>query len=73
MVRSRIRKVMAMHHLRRVAACRRKIQEAMRDRDEAIREAYASGETQRDIAKYAGITHQRVQQIVSAWRKELPE
>lgn len=60
---------MAMHHLRRVAACRKKLEEAQHNRDEAIREAWASGETQRDIAKYAGISHQRVQQIVTAWRK----
>ena len=60
---------MAMVHLRRVAACRQRLEEVRQARDDAIREAYANGETQRDIARYAGISHQRVQQIVTAWRK----
>ena len=55
---------MAMHHLRRIKACREKMNEAREARDEAIREAWAQGETMRDISKYAGMSHQRVQQII---------
>lgn len=65
----RTRGRMAMVHLRRVAACAQKLEDVRQDRDDAIREAYASGETMRDIAKHAGMSHQRVQQIVSAARK----
>lgn len=63
---------MAMAHLRRVAACRDKLEEVRLNRDEAIIEAYMSGETQRDIARYAGISHQRVQQIVAAGKRHTP-
>ena len=59
---------MARHHLRRVAACAHKLEEAQHDRDQAIFEAWQSGETQRDIARYAGISHQRVQQIIAKAR-----
>jgi DNA-directed RNA polymerase specialized sigma subunit len=33
-------------------------------RDKAVRKAHAAGMTMRDIAKVAGISHQRVAQIV---------
>ena len=66
--RSKVEPRMAMIHLRRIEACRAKIQASMRERDEAIREAWAQGETMRDIAKYAGMSHQRVQQIIREGR-----
>lgn len=60
---------MARHHLGRVAACAEKIKEVYENRDEAILEAWESGETYRDIAKAAGISHQRVAQIVKGSRE----
>lgn len=39
---------------------------ASADRDRAIRNAYQSGETLRAIAEAAGLSHQRVHQIVFA-------
>ena len=59
---------MARYHLDRVAACRRKLEEIHEARDEAIRIAWASGETYRDIAKAAGLSHQRIAQIVTKKR-----
>ena len=54
---------MARIDLRRVAKARRKLEAAIVERDEAIRAACASGETQRDVAKVAGLSQQRVAQI----------
>lgn len=50
--------------LRRVAKARRLLDEALDERDAAIRDAVASGETYRDVARMAGLSHQRVAQIV---------
>lgn len=55
---------MARVDLRRVANARRRLEAAMRERDDAIRAAVASGETYRDVARMAGVSHQRVSQIV---------
>jgi hypothetical protein len=35
------------------------------ERDEAIRAAHAAGMTVREIARLAGVSHQRVHQVVS--------
>lgn len=61
---------MAMADLRRIAACSEKIKDAYAQRDEAIIISSRHGETYRDIARYAGISHQRVAQIVAEARKE---
>ena len=55
---------MARIDLRRVAKARRKLEAATAERDSMIYAAYLSGETQRDIAKVAGLSQQRVSQIV---------
>ena len=55
---------MARADLRRVFQARRKLEQAHKERDDAIRAAYASGETQGDIARIAGLSQQRVAQIV---------
>jgi len=62
---------MARHDLDRVAACSKKLEEAREDRDAAIRVAWASGETYRDIAQAAHLSHQRVAQIVVSGRPKL--
>ena len=56
---------MARIHLRRLMRARKKLEDARQERDNAIREAYASGETQKDIARIAGLSQQRVAQIVA--------
>jgi DNA-directed RNA polymerase specialized sigma24 family protein len=37
-----------------------------RERDEAIQAAYEAGLTVREIARLAGVSHQRVHQVISA-------
>lgn len=64
--RGKLRSLMARIDLQRVARCRRKLEAVYRERDEAIRAAVASGETHRDVAAVAGLSHQRVTQIVNA-------
>jgi hypothetical protein len=54
---------MARADLRRVERAASKVEEARRDLREAILAARASGETFRDIADAAGLSHQRVHQI----------
>ena len=56
---------MARVDLRRVARARRQLEQAIKERDDAIRAAVASGETYRDVARMAGLSHQRVAQIVA--------
>ena len=55
---------MAQADLRRVERCRQQLEDARAGLHQAIRDAVASGETYRDVAKLAGISHQRVAQIV---------
>lgn len=55
---------MAQADLRRVERCRRQVDHSRSDLHRAIKEAVASGETYRDVAKAAGLSHQRVAQIV---------
>lgn len=50
-----------LSQVRRAAA---KAAQASQDRDDAIREAHAAGETIRAIAAEAGLSHQRVHQIL---------
>ena len=56
---------MAKADLRRVRRCAGKLRESRADLEESIRAAHASGETYRDIAEAAGLSHQRVWQIVN--------
>lgn len=58
------RTAMARAHLRRVERAAMRLETARAERDAAIRAAYSSGETLRDIAAVAKIGHQRVYQIV---------
>lgn len=54
----------ARSDLRRVAACKRQMDESRAALRAAIRDAVNSGETYRDVARMAGLSHQRVAQIV---------
>lgn len=56
---------MAQVDLRRVAKQRHTLEKAQSDLRAAIRDARASGETYRDIADAAGLSYQRVWQIVN--------
>ncbi len=59
---------MAQADLRRVARATRRIEAALTERDNAICTAWDSGESMRDIAKVAGLSPSRVQQIVAKRR-----
>lgn len=56
---------MAQADLRRIARIVAKIAECQDELREAIIAAHASGETYRDIARAAGLSHQRVWQIAN--------
>jgi len=60
---------MARVDLRRVAKARRRLEAALKERDDAILAAVASGETYRDVARIAGLSFQRIAQIVSKSRQ----
>lgn len=49
----------------RLAKAAKRYADAKAERDAAIREAAAAGMTRRAIAAVVGVSHQRVQQIVS--------
>ena len=51
--------------LRRCEQCAKALEQARSGLEQAIRDARASGETLRDIAEAAGISHQRVWQILN--------
>ena len=57
---------MAQADLRRVARAARAVDAARDELTQAIVAARASGETLRDIAAFAGISYQRVDQILKA-------
>lgn len=59
---------MARADLRRVQLAARKVDSARAELYAAICAAHASGETYRDIAEAAGISYQRVGQIVKEGR-----
>lgn len=65
---SRIKRLMARIHLRRVAACRRELDKVRVALHEAIVAAVDSGEAQADVARFAGLSQQRVSQIVQDHR-----
>lgn len=50
--------------MRRVGQAKRDLRQARDEFKAAIRAAVASGETYRDVARMAGISHQRIHQIV---------
>lgn len=60
---------MAQADLRRVQRCAERVDKAREDLWEAIIQAHLSGETLRDIAKAAGLSHQRVHQISQSKEK----
>lgn len=49
---------------RRLDACRQAVDDAQEELFAAIKAAVASGEAYRDVARMAGLTHQRVAQII---------
>lgn len=55
---------MARSDMRRVAQARRNRETAQAEFEASIKAAVASGETYRDVARMAGLSHQRVAQIV---------
>lgn len=55
---------MAQKDLRRVARARDQVEQAEKERVDAIVAARRSGETLRDIAEVAGLSHQRIHQIL---------
>lgn len=61
---------MARADLRRVERAAGRARESRAELVEAILAAAASGETYRDIAEAAGMSHQRVGQIVKESRRE---
>lgn len=61
---------MAQAHLRNVERARAKRDRAERELELAIVAAWESGESYRDIGKRAGLTFQRIGQIVRAHERE---
>ncbi len=59
---------MAKADLRRVARAAQRVRESRDELEAAIVAASASGESYRDIAEAAGMSHQRVGQIVKKGR-----
>lgn len=57
-------RLMARHHLRRVAACRRELDKTQQALYEHIVAAVDSGEAQADVARFARLSQQRISQIV---------
>ncbi len=60
----------AQADLRRVRRAKHRIEAALEERENAICAAWDSGESMRDIAKVAGLSSSRVQQIVAARRRQ---
>ena len=56
---------MAQSDLRRVRRAREKLEAAERELVLAIKAAHRSGESYRDIGKWAKLSHQRIAQIVT--------
>lgn len=61
---------MARADLRRVSRAAQRVQSSRAELEEAIVAAASSGETYRDIAQAAGVSYQRVGQIVKEKRRE---
>jgi DNA-directed RNA polymerase sigma subunit (sigma70/sigma32) len=59
----------AMADLRRVERCKQEADRAREDLFAAIIRARESGETLRDIGKAAGLSHQRIAQILADGRR----
>lgn len=51
--------------MRRVAHCRAALDKIKEEFHDAIKQAVASGETYRDVAAFARLSHQRIEQIVN--------
>jgi catalase (peroxidase I) len=56
---------MARADMRRIAQCKRELETSRLAFLEAIKAAVASGETYRDVGRMAGLSHQRIHQIVT--------
>lgn len=50
----------------KVMTCERQLAEAVRERDALVRSAVRGGERQSDVARAAGVSRQRVKQIMLA-------
>lgn len=59
---------MARIDLRRVAACRRALEKSRAELHASIVAAVDSGESQSDVARFAGYSQQRISQIVNEAR-----
>jgi DNA-binding protein H-NS len=64
------RLLMAQADLRKVERARERRDQAERELEQAIVAAWESGESYRDIAKRAGLTFQRIGQIVTAHQRK---
>jgi DNA-directed RNA polymerase specialized sigma24 family protein len=64
---------MTLHDLRRVRSAARRAARAHAELRRAILAAHEAGESYRDIAEYADLSHQRVHQIVAEARAERTE
>lgn len=60
---------MAQSHLRKVARARAKLDKARLELERAVLQAQESGESLRDIAPYAGMTHTRVLELLRKARQ----
>lgn len=67
------RKRMAQADLRRVTMRAQVVKRARGDLEAAIRDARASGETYRDIAAAAGMSYQRVWQLLNEAKTPPPQ
>lgn len=62
--------MVAQSDLRRVERLARKVAESRDELRDAMVAAHDSGESYRDIARAAGISHQRVAQIITDARRQ---
>jgi hypothetical protein len=62
----------AKSDLRKVSLCAKRIEEARFNLIDAIIRARDSGESLRDIADAAGLSHQRIHQLVTVRRRPSP-
>lgn len=60
---------MAQSHLRKVASVRARLEKVTAELEQAILAAQDSGESLRDIAPYAGMTHTKVMELTRKARQ----
>jgi len=61
---------MAQRHLRRVQTCVRQLERARVNLRDAIMAAHRSGESTRDIAPWAGLSHSKVYELLKEAEEE---